>query len=297
MIAGVVSFAVYFAGFVISAGLCLKKRHHAPLYRCTLGQTVSHETILIQAGLADKLRKSRWPARLDLLQSCTGLFLALFMWLHMFFVASILVSESAMWTIARFFEGYFFFGKAYSGLVSCVVGFVALAFVAHALLALRKFPTSYQQWRTVRAHAKQMRHEDSTLWIWQVYTGFLLFFLASAHLYQMFFWPEKIGPYLSSDRVWSGGLWPFYIVMLLTVELHGGIGLYRLVVKWGWPNAPREALKKVKWALTGFFLLLGLATLVAYMKIGYEHRAHVGEPYTPDWVMEKEANAHRGDGQ
>jgi len=264
-----------------------------------LVQTMSHETILIHVGLADKPRKSRWPARLDLLQSATGLFLALFMWLHMFFVGSILLGKDVFWTIARLFEGLFIFGKAYPWLVSCVVGFVALVFVSHALLAVRKFPINYRQWRTIRAHTKVMQHEDSTLWMWQVYTGFLLFFLASAHLYQMFVWPQDIGPYASSDRVWSDMVWPFYIVMLLAVELHGCIGLYRLTVKWGWPNAPRETLRKVKWGLTTFFLVLGVASLIAYMKIGYEHRTQVGERYTPAWFVEKEASAHRnqGDGQ
>jgi fumarate reductase subunit C len=279
------------------ADQCLSKKQvlSSAVFLCPLGATVSHETIFIHAGLADKSRKSRWPARLDLLQSCTGLFLAIFMWLHMFFVASILLGESAMWSIAKFFEGYFIFGKAYPWLVSCVVGFVVLVLVAHALMALRKFPVSYQQWRTIRAHTKVMRHGDSTLWIWQVYTGFLMFFLASAHLYQMFVWPQDINPYLSADRIWSDGLWPFYLALLLAVELHGGIGLYRLAVKWGWPNASREALRKVKWILTGFFLVLGLVTLAAYMKIGYEHRTSVGEPYTPTWALEK--NEHRGDGQ
>ena len=257
---------------------------------------MSHETILIHVGLADKPRKSRWPARLDLLQSATGLFLALFMWLHMFFVASILLGKDAFWTISKLFEGYFVFGKAYPWLVSCVAGFVALVFFAHAFLAVRKFPISYRQWRTIRAHTKVMQHEDSTLWIWQIYTGFLLFFLASAHLYQMFFWPQAIGPYASSDRVWSDMLWPFYLAMLLAVELHGGIGLYRLVIKWGWPNAPREALRKVKWGLTGFFLVLGVASLIAYMKIGYEHRTQVGERYTPAWVVEKAESAPRDQG-
>ncbi|MGE5769626.1 MAG: succinate dehydrogenase/fumarate reductase cytochrome b subunit, partial [Betaproteobacteria bacterium] len=38
-------------------------------------------------------RKSRWPARLDLLQSASGLFLALFLMAHMFFVSSILISQ------------------------------------------------------------------------------------------------------------------------------------------------------------------------------------------------------------
>jgi fumarate reductase subunit C len=242
---------------------------------------MSNKTSVVGSGSGGRMRKSRWPARLDLLQSGSGLFLALFMWGHMFFVASILLGESALWTVARFFEGYFVFGKAYPWLVSCVAALVALVFVGHALLAMRKFPGNYRQYQAFRAHAKAMRHEDTTLWLWQVYSGFFLFFLASAHLYQMFFWPQNIGPYASADRVWSDALWPFYLVLLLAVELHGGIGLYRLAVKWGWPNASRAFLKKLKWGATLFFLLLGLASLAAYMKIGFEHREHYGERYVP----------------
>ena len=95
---------------------------------------------------------------------------------------------------------------------------------------------------------RMMQHEDTTLWFWQVFTGFALFFLASVHLYIMLTRPDRIGPYESADRVWSEHLWPLYILLLLAVELHGGIGLYRLAVKWGWfaggdANATRRRLK------------------------------------------------------
>jgi fumarate reductase subunit C len=39
-----------------------------------------------------------------------------------------------------------------------------------------------------------------------------------------------------------------------------------------------------KWALTAFFLVLGLATLAAYMKIGMEHAPQYGQPYLPAGV-------------
>ncbi len=39
-------------------------------------------------GLDQKTRKSRWPARLDVVQSASGLFLGLFMWGHMVFVST-----------------------------------------------------------------------------------------------------------------------------------------------------------------------------------------------------------------
>jgi fumarate reductase subunit C len=43
----------------------------------------------------------------------------------------------------------------------------------------------------------------------------------------------------------------------------------------------RRRLTRIKWALTAFFLTLGLLTLAAYMRIGYEHRDDAGERYEP----------------
>jgi fumarate reductase subunit C len=242
--------------------------------------------LIAGVGLADRARKSRWPARLDLTQSATGLVLVLFMWGHMFFVSSILISKDAMWTITKVFEGYFFFGSGYAWIVSIVVAAVIGLIVVHAALALRKFPADYHQFRTFRHHMQMMKHEDTTLWFWQVFTGFALFFLASVHLYIMLTRPDRIGPYESADRVWTEHLWPLYILLLLAVELHGGIGLYRLAVKWGSfagsdPAATRHRLKLLKWAITVFFLALGFATLAAYIKIGIEHQDRYGERYVP----------------
>jgi fumarate reductase subunit C len=238
----------------------------------------------------DGSRKSRWPARLDWLQSGSGLVLALFMWGHMFFVSSILLGKDAMWTVTKFFEGYFVFGRSMPWLVSIVVAAVFALVVLHALLAVRKFPISYAQVHAFRAHAGDMKHSDTTLWWWQVVTGFALFFLASIHLYVMMTRPGSIGPYGSADRIWSDHFWPLYLVLLFAVELHGGIGLYRLAVKWDWfggadPRATRRKLKTLKWALTAFFLVLGLATLAAYIKIGIEHAPQAGQAYTPAWAQ------------
>jgi fumarate reductase subunit C len=245
-----------------------------------------HADVIAGVGLRNARRKSRWPARLDLAQSVSGLLLGLFMWGHMFFVSSILVSEDFMWKVAKMFEGYFFFGKPYPIIVSCVVAAVIALFVSHAALAARKFPANFRQYQAFASHRALMRHRDTTLWWVQFLTGFALFFLASPHLFQMLVHPGLIGPYESSDRVWSGGWWPLYLILLFVVELHGGIGLYRLAVKWGWlvggdADASRRRLSTVKWALTAFFVVLGLATLAAYMKIGYAHRDHVGERYVP----------------
>lgn len=232
------------------------------------------------------MHASRWPARLDLLQSGSGLFLALFMWLHMFFVSSILLGKDAFWHVARFFEGYHLFGRPYPLLVTGVALFVIVILIVHAAMAVRKFPASWHQYSSFRDHMRAFRHGDTTLWWIQVWTGFAMFFLASVHLYAVMTRPESIGPYGSADRVVSEMFWPLYLVLLLAVELHGSIGLYRLALKWGWfegrdPDATRRNLKRAKWGLTVFFLALGLLSLAAYVRIGLEHRDHYGERYVP----------------
>jgi fumarate reductase subunit C len=191
-----------------------------------------------------------------------------------------------MWTVTKFFEGYFFFGRSLYWLVSLVVACEFMLLILHALLAMRKFPINFEQWRAFREHAGHMKHADTTLWWWQAVTGFAMFFLVSIHLYVMLTQPDRIGPYGSADRMWSDHFWPLYLVLLFVVELHAGVGLYRLAMKWGWfagadDNATRRRLKTLKWALTAFFLVLGLATLAAYVKIGIEHAPQAGQPYAP----------------
>lgn len=229
---------------------------------------------------------NRWPARLDLIQSASGLILVLFMWMHMFLVSSILLGKDAMYYVARFFEGEFFLGRPYPILVSLIALFIGCLIALHALLALRKFPQDYRAYHTLHNHLHRLQHSDTTLWYVQVITGFALFFLISIHLYQLFTHPADIGPYASSDRVWSGRMWPLYLVLLFMVEIHGSIGLYRLVVKWcGFPgekaSSTRRRLQLAKWGITIFFLVLGLATLAAYMEIGIEHSTQVGERFYP----------------
>jgi len=244
-------------------------------------------------AVGGRARKSRWPARMDWAQSMSGLLLGLFMWGHMAFVSTILVSNDAMWIVTKTFEGYFVFGHSIPVLVSFVVAGVAALVVLHAFLAMRKFPASASQYGVFTEHRRTLRHGDTSLWWVQVVTGFALFFLAFPHLFQMMMHPADIGPYGSGDRMWSGRWWPLYLVLLFAVELHAGIGLYRLAVKWGWfqgddPDAGRAKLKRLKWVLTVFLLALGLATLAAYMKIGREHASRIGEVYTPAWVKAAE---------
>lgn len=243
------------------------------------------------------IKKSRTPAKLDYLQSATGLVLALFMWGHMIMVSSILLGKEAMYTVTKFLEGEFFFGESYPLLVSATAGFIFVVFIAHALVAIRKFPGSFKQYRLYRAHMKRMKHGDTNLWFYQVFTAFVMFFLGSVHLYIIMTHPAEIGPYASSDRIVNEWMAPLYILLLLAVEFHGSIGLYRLAIKWGWfegkdAKKSRKKLKIYKWVITIFFLILGFLSLAAYIKIGLANQEQnlVGQRYHPTAVIEKGAH-------
>jgi len=232
--------------------------------------------------------KSRMSARIDIWQGATGLFLGLFMWAHMLFVSTILVSEDFMYRVTKMFEGSFIFGYENSKpvLVSIAVFIVFVIFVIHAGIALRRFPNTYRQYRIITTHIVSLKHGDTGLWFVQLVTGFAMMFLGSVHLYVIMTNADKIGPYASSDRMVSGWMWPLYLLLLVAVELHGSIGLYRLSLKWGWFNgkdarAACKRLKKIKWGITVFFLLLGFATFAAYVTIGLKHKDQVGKRYHP----------------
>lgn len=231
-----------------------------------------------------RLNNSSTPARLDFIQSTTGLILGLFIIGHILFEATILISKDAMYAMTRFFEGYYFFGETYPGIISFLAGSIFVIFIVHSLSALRKFPASYRQYRIFRKHAAQFGHSDTTLWLWQVITGFMMFFLGSVHLYMMMANPAEIGPFASADRIVSGWMWPLYLVLLISVVLHAFIGLYRLALKWGWfegpkPKQSRKVMKKIMIAAVVFYLGIGLAALGTYIAIGIEHLDHVGERY------------------
>ncbi len=238
-------------------------------------------------GLIDRKvdgKKSRIPARLDFLQSATGLILAIFIKFHIIFVSSILISDEFMHKVEVLLAGGLF---VEGGSPKFIVGSAVIAFVLifiHAILALRKFPNSYRQYRNFKSHTMMYNHSDTKLWALQVLTGFILFFVASIHLYQMALNPSDIGPYLSSDRIYTDGAWILYIVLLIAVELHATIGLYRLIVKWGWFEGKdykesRKRFQKFRNIVIVFYLTLGVLSLSAYMKAGYDHKDNYGQKY------------------
>ena len=225
-------------------------------------------------------KKSKIPAKLDLFQSITGLILVVFIMFHLIFESSILLGKDAMYTLTKAFELSFIFEGGEPLVISILAFIVFVIFIVHAFLAMRKFPSSYRQYFSYTIHAKMLKHEDTNLWLLQISTGFIMFFLGSVHLYTMMSQPENIGPFASADRFYSDVAWPMYLMLLISVVLHASVGLYRLIVKWGWID--RKKSKIIIQIATVFYLTIGLFSLVTYMKIGYEHQDEYGKRYVVD---------------
>jgi fumarate reductase subunit C len=241
-----------------------------------------------------KLRNiNKLPARLDFIQSVTGVVLALFISGHILFESSILISHDAMYAMTQFFEGYYFFGEKHPEIISILASSILVIIVVHAIVALRKFPSNYKQYKIMKDHMVRMNHHDTSLWAIQVITGFAMFFLASIHLYTMISQPEMIGPYASSERMVTEMMWPLYLLLLFAVVIHAGIGVYRLILKWGLFEADQQKFMKQRRALlrtimyfvVTLYLTVGVLSLLRYMSIGYEHDFADDERYHPQGVV------------
>lgn len=203
------------------------------------------------------IRSRRAAAVLDLLEAFSGMALALFLWAHMLFVATVLLGAPAFDGIARLLDET---ALSYAGIPPVIA-----LFLLHFLLAARKIPFTWREQRVAWAHAGRLRHKDTWTWIAQAATGMAILLLASIHFWVVLSsWPIESA--LSGYRVSQGTYLTFYLVLLILGELHAGLGLYRLAVKWGWP--PRRKAERAVEIVSAVMLLLGLAALVAFRRLG-----------------------------
>jgi fumarate reductase subunit C len=232
--------------------------------------------------------KRQW--KLDAISTGTGVFLALFMWGHMFFVSSILTGERGFNWISDLFEHYW--------LAQPTLVVVTIVFFVHFVTASRKIPAklaerkrvkklgddiSSSEWNISKGDRKELEkvrpHKETSLWIWQVRSGMIILALGSVHLFvviadvvQRTF---NIGGGLginaaeTMERV-QGGMWILYAILLYAVEVHAGIGLYRVTVKWGLgakipvigTRITRRMAQKMERIVLWFFLIIGFLTLL-----------------------------------
>lgn len=222
---------------------------------------------------------ARRQLALELVSGGCGAALALFMWGHMLLVGSILTGTRGFNWIAGALEDYF--------IAQPTVVAVLVLFLVHAALAARKLPSRLADRRRMLAIARGLRpaalsgpagepgdprlapHFDSLLWIWQVRTGMVVLVLGSFHvlllgldvLTPVFGERAGIEAATSMARV-AGGLWPLYAVLLLCVEFHAGVGLFRLALKWGaGARIGRALLHRLELVVLVVFLGVGVVAL------------------------------------
>lgn len=212
----------------------------------------------------------------ELISGGSGLVLALFMWGHMFMVGSILTGQRGFDWVSSSLEHYY--------IAQPTIVVIFALFLVHGVLASRKIPAQLRERRKVLDLAKKLRmragrsavdaqrfepHLESMLWIWQVRTGMVLLVLGSFHLVLVSFdlfspsLGERVGieAATSTERV-AGGLWIVYALLLLCVEFHASVGLYRLAIKWGAGRLlSRKALHRIEQGIFVVFLGFGLITL------------------------------------
>ena len=232
-------------------------------------------------GHSSPAQQLRW----EIISGGTGLVLALFMWGHVLLVGSILTGERGFDWLATFLEDYY--------IAQPTVVVILALFLVHAVYAARKIPAQLAERRRIAQLAKGLSesgrehvptrtehspfrpHVESMLWIWQVRTGFVILVLGSFHLVLLvldIFSPlygeiAGIESATSMARV-QAGLWLPYAILLLCVEFHASVGLYRLAIKWGadlWLS--RKTLHRIERVI--FWVVLGLGSLTLVVLAGW----------------------------
>ena len=202
-----------------------------------------------------QVKSPRFEALTELVQLVTGLFLLAFIQVHLFAVSTIIISAKSFNDYSAKLEHYY--------LAQVGIPLVILAIIIHGLVAMRKAPWNIQEARVLFQHSKRLAHLDTWLWVVQILTGFMILVLAASHIASVFAtWP--IDAATSVKRV-QGGYFTFFVLLILAGEIHGMVGLYRILVKWSWIQ--RKKFTKLLVYATVFFVALGLVTLcVLYFK-------------------------------
>jgi len=244
-----------------------------------------YSDVATQGGKAIKsYRRARRTLIEEWFSGATGVFLALFMWGHMLFVSSILTGEQTFDFVADVLE--------YTWLAQITIILVVIVFFVHFVTAGRKIPGKLRERKQMmelglsiknsrrfwnqdpNSDIRLRKHVETSLWIWQVRSGMIILVLGSIHLFivgtdilQRALGGAGITALESTSRVGSG-LWLLYVVLLVCVEFHAGIGLYRFVVKW-WTGKHLPLIGKVTRNKTHiieqfifvFFITVGIITL------------------------------------
>jgi fumarate reductase subunit C len=213
----------------------------------------------------------------------TGAILAVFIWFHLLFESSILISREAYEYMAVLLEHPL-------PLAQIAVVFITIIFFIHFVWASRKIPGKLKERKRMlelgvkikrskklwnqdpKSDIRLRKHFETSLWIWQVRTAMIVLATGAFHLV-LVAWnifsdmgitnqTSGITADVSTSRVESG-LWILYAILMVSVVAHMAIGVYRLMVKWfadTW--FVRKYARLLFHFLLWFFIILGSATVL-----------------------------------
>ena len=204
-------------------------------------------------------KNPRTSARIELVEMISGLLLVVFMWGHLIMLSTILFGERTMNALGAVLEKYYL---AQAGAIG-----ICLLLVMHFVTAGRKFPARLREQKLFWALASKLRHADTWLWLVQVLSGLAIGVFAAIHLW-LILTTFPIEAAKSSVRVARTMVW-LYAPMVLVVELHVGVGLYRIIVKW--TQIDRRTAGLLKWLMTFAFVFVGYWILVEFLRNGLRY--------------------------
>ncbi|HEX9883496.1 MAG TPA: hypothetical protein VGA79_05985 [Desulfobaccales bacterium] len=203
----------------------------------------------LQQILAKSPRREAW---MELFELGTGLLLLGFLQFHLLAVSSIIFGAAAFNRDSARMDEYYI---SYVG-----IPLVILAILAHGLLAMRKAPWKFQEMRVYLQHSRRLAHLDTWAWGVQIVTGLIILVLAAIHVWSVLLtWPIEAAS--SAARI-QGGYFSSFVLLLLTAEIHAMVGLYRILVKWGWFHR-KKFTPYLVYATIGF-VGLGFITLLFF---------------------------------
>lgn len=206
--------------------------------------------MLVQKTLTKNPRGEAW---MELLELISGLFLALFIQVHILALSNILFGAAAFDHKSHQMDEIY--------LSHIAIFLVCVAILGHGLLAMRKAPWRFQEAQIVWRHSKLLNHDETWYWLVQIVTGLAVLVLAVIHIAGVLTdWP--IQAVKSAARVQSGGF-IFYLILIGIAEIHALLGVYRIFIKWGW--WPRKPIFKYLVFIAIAFSTLGVFTLFVFL--------------------------------
>jgi fumarate reductase subunit C len=217
----------------------------------------------------NKVTNPKTDMYIDIAESISGILLVGFLWMHMLFVGTIIVSPELFDRLSVGLDRYYL---AQIGIPATV-----LLILIHILLAVRRIPLRLRDMRIAWRVTHMINHFDTWVWLVQIITALIIGIMASIHIwYVMADWP--IRSFTSALRVSASGpadpsfggfnfpfMIVFYVLLLVAGEFHAGFGLYRIFVKWGWFN--RHRVSYVLKTITAIIIAIGLLALYAFNKL------------------------------